>query len=124
MYLIGYSSGVRRQVLFRYARRAFPACRIEMQFPYFARKAAPISRVRSLLDCDIRWRGSVAGTGAYSFRMGVTVPVTSLCPCSRDISDYGAHNQRSHITIDTEMAGEMAIEELIAIAERSASCAI
>jgi MptA/FolE2 family GTP cyclohydrolase len=48
--------------------------------------------------------------------------VTSLCPCSKEISEYGAHNQRSHITIEAEMANEMAIEELITIAEQSASC--
>ena len=56
--------------------------------------------------------------------MRVTVPATSLCPCSKEISDYGAHNQRSHITIEAELAAEMAIEELIAIAERSASCEV
>jgi MptA/FolE2 family GTP cyclohydrolase len=52
------------------------------------------------------------------------VPATSLCPCSKEISAYGAHNQRSQISIETELAGEMAIEELIAIAERSASCEV
>jgi GTP cyclohydrolase I len=52
------------------------------------------------------------------------VPATSLCPCSKEISDYGAHNQRSHLTIAAEVAGEMAIEELIRIAETSASCEV
>ena len=56
--------------------------------------------------------------------MRVTVPATSLCPCSKEISEYGAHNQRSHIHIEAELAEEMAIEELIAIAERSASCEV
>ena len=56
--------------------------------------------------------------------MRVTVPAISLCPCSKEISAYGAHNQRSHITIEAELAGEMAIEELIAVAERSASCEV
>ena len=97
---------------------------IEMRFPYFARKAAPVSGVQSLLDYDVRWRGSVTDNGAYSFWMHVLVPATSLCPCSKEISDYGAHNQRSHITIEAEMAGDMEIEELIAIAERSASCEV
>lgn len=97
---------------------------IEMQFPYFVKKAAPISGVQSQLDYDVRWRGSMADDGAYSFRMLVVVPATSLCPCSKQISDYGAHNQRSHITIEAEIADEMAIEELIAIAERSASCEV
>jgi len=97
---------------------------IEMRFPYFVSKAAPISGVRGQLDYDVRWRGRVANDGAYSFWMRVTVPATSLCPCSKEISDYGAHNQRSHITIEAELAAEMAIEELIAIAERSASCEV
>src|SRR5512146_83950 len=97
---------------------------IEMRFPYFVSKAAPVSAVQSQLDYDVRWRGSVAGNGAYLFWMRVTVPATSLCPCSKEISEYGAHNQRSHISIEAEIADEMAIEELIAVAERSASCEV
>jgi GTP cyclohydrolase I len=97
---------------------------IEMRFPYFVRKAAPVSGVQSQLDHEVCWRGSVSNEGRYSFWMHATVPVTSLCPCSKEISAYGAHNQRSHITIEAELAGEMAIEELIAIAERSASCEV
>jgi GTP cyclohydrolase FolE2 len=97
---------------------------IEMRFPYFVRKTAPISGVRSQLDHDVRWRGSIAGDGAYSFRMSVAVPATSLCPCSKEISAYGAHNQRSRITIDVELVDDMTIEELIAVAENSASCEV
>ena len=54
----------------------------------------------------------------------VVVPVTSLCPCSRDISDYGAHNQRSHITIAARVREHLWIEELIDIAEQEASCEV
>jgi GTP cyclohydrolase FolE2 len=97
---------------------------IEMRFPYFVRKTAPVSRVQSQLDYDVCWRGRVSDEGRYSFWMHVTVPATSLCPCSKEISAYGAHNQRSQISIEAELAGEMAIEELIAIAERSASCEV
>lgn len=97
---------------------------IEMRFPYFVKKSAPISGVQSQLDYKVCWRGSISDAGRYSFWMHVTVPATSLCPCSKEISEYGAHNQRSHITIEAELAGEMAIEELIAIAERSASCEV
>jgi GTP cyclohydrolase I len=97
---------------------------IEIQFPYFVKKAAPVSGVQSQLDYDVRWCGSISDDGVYSFRMLVVVPATSLCPCSKQISDYGAHNQRSRITIEAEIADEMAIEELIAIAERSASCEV
>ena len=97
---------------------------IEIRFPYFVRKSAPVSGVQSTLDYEVCWRGSVSDEGQYSFRMQVVVPATSLCPCSKEISAYGAHNQRSHIRIETELADEMAIEELIAIAERSASCEV
>jgi GTP cyclohydrolase FolE2 len=98
--------------------------KIEMRFPYFMRKTAPVSGVQSRLDYDVCWRGIIASDGAYSFRLRVIVPATSLCPCSKEISDYGAHNQRSHITIEAETTGEMGIEELIAVAERSASCEV
>ena len=97
---------------------------IEMRFPYFVRKAAPVSGAQSQVDYEVCWRGSVSNDGRYSFRMRATVPATSLCPCSKEISAYGAHNQRSHITIEAELASEMEIEELIAIAERSASCEV
>ncbi|MGZ5034895.1 MAG: GTP cyclohydrolase FolE2 [Usitatibacter sp.] len=99
---------------------------IEMRFPYFVRKTAPVSGVASLLDCDVCWRGNFDEDGAYSFRIEITVAATSLCPCSKEISDYGAHNQRSHITIDAHMVpdSEMMIEELIALAEGSASCEV
>ena len=97
---------------------------IEMRFPYFVRKSAPVSGVTSQLDYEVCWLGSVTAVGGYAFSMRVTVPVTSLCPCSKEISEYGAHNQRSHVMIETELAGAMAIEELIAIAEGSASCEV
>jgi len=97
---------------------------VDMQFPYFVRKTAPISGATSQLDYEVCWQGSISEGGRYSFRMHVTVPATSLCPCSKEISAYGAHNQRSMISIEAELSGEMAIEELIAIAERSASCEV
>ena len=97
---------------------------VEMRFPYFVMKTAPVSKVQSQLDYDVCWRGDVAANGRYAFTMHVTVPATSLCPCSKEISAYGAHNQRSHIGIRAELVGEMAIDELIAIVERSASCEV
>ena len=104
------------------ARLEAAAGTIEMRFPYFVTKTAPVSGVQSKLDHEVCWRGSASETGQYALRMRVTVPATSLCPCSKEISAYGAHNQRSHISIDAALAGEMAIEELVSIAERSASC--
>jgi MptA/FolE2 family GTP cyclohydrolase len=97
---------------------------IEMSFPYFRPKTAPVSRVRSLLDYQVCWRASVSDAGRYSFSMKVVVPATSLCPCSKEISAYGAHNQRSHISIEADIAGELDIDELIDVAERAASCEV
>jgi GTP cyclohydrolase I len=98
--------------------------RIEFRFPYFVRKAAPISGVSSLLDYQVTLRGETLPNGEFRLTLKVLVPVTSLCPCSKEISDYGAHNQRSHISISAELAGSMAIEELIRIAEEEASCQV
>ena len=97
---------------------------IEMRFPYFIKKTAPVSKATSHLDYDVRWLGRVSGPDDYTFAMQVTVPATSLCPCSKEISAYGAHNQRSHIMIEAELSSDMAIEELIGIAEGSASCEV
>jgi GTP cyclohydrolase FolE2 len=97
---------------------------IEMRFIYFVRKAAPVSRVESQLDHEVRWRGCVTEDGQYTFHMHVAVPATSLCPCSKEISAYGAHNQRSLISIEVEVLGELQIDELIAVAERNASCEV
>ena len=95
---------------------------IEMRFPYFVRKLAPVTGAPSFLDYEVSWHGRVSPDARYSFTIEVRVPVTSLCPCSKEISAYGAHNQRSLITVRVELRGEMSIEELIAIAEACASC--
>lgn len=97
---------------------------IEMRFPYFVRKSAPVSGVRSMLDHEVTWRATINEKGMSGFSMQVVVPATSLCPCSKEISDYGAHNQRSHIKIQVELNAEFAIDELISIAERNASCEV
>lgn len=97
---------------------------IEMRFLYFVSKTAPVSGIQSLLDYEVCWRASVGEDDRATFRMLVKASATSLCPCSKEISAYGAHNQRSHISIDAEIAEEVAIEELIAVAERSASCEV
>ncbi len=94
---------------------------IEMTFPYFINKAAPVSGVKSLMDYEITFAGELSGDG-YSFAMKVVVPVTSLCPCSKKISEYGAHNQRSHVTITARTNTHVWIEELVRIAEQEASC--
>jgi len=97
------------------------AGRIEVSFPYFVKKVAPVSGVESLLDYEVTLTGDVRN-GEMRLFLTVLVPVTSLCPCSKKISQYGAHNQRSHVTIDAEFVGDLAVEELIRIAEEEASC--
>ncbi|MBN3722646.1 GTP cyclohydrolase FolE2 [Burkholderia sp. Ac-20379] len=97
------------------------AGRIEVSFPYFVNKTAPVSGVKSLLDYQVTLAGDVRN-GATRLFLKVLVPVTSLCPCSKKISQYGAHNQRSHVTIDAELNGDVPVEELIRIAEEEASC--
>ncbi len=94
---------------------------IEMTFPYFVNKAAPVSGVKSLMDYEVTFVGDIS-KGVYRFTMKVVVPVTSLCPCSKKISDYGAHNQRSHVTITATTEGFVWIEDLVGVAEQQASC--
>ncbi len=94
---------------------------VEMTFPYFVNKAAPVSGVESLMDYDVTFIGEI-DQGAYRQTMKVVVPVTSLCPCSKKISEYGAHNQRSHVTITARTNAFVWIEEIVAVAEQQASC--
>jgi len=94
---------------------------IEMTFTYFVNKAAPISGVQSLLDYEVTFIGEIRA-GQPAMTLKVVVPVTSLCPCSKKISQYGAHNQRSHVTISVRSRGFIGIEDLIDLAEKQASC--
>lgn len=94
---------------------------IEMSFPYFVNKTAPVSGVQSLLDYDVTLIGET-DSGKARITMKVQVPVTSLCPCSKKISDRGAHNQRSHVTLSLRTNEFVWIEDVIRIAEEQASC--
>jgi len=94
---------------------------IEMNFPFFVNKKAPISGVESLMDYDVSLIGEI-NNGKTQTRVKIQVPVTSLCPCSKSISDYGAHNQRSHVTVNVKTDGFIWIEELIELVEKQASC--
>ena len=98
-----------------------PGGRIELAFPFFVRKTAPVSGIASLLDYEVRLTGELAG-GRYCATVSVAVPVTSLCPCSKEISDYGAHNQRSTVTITVRPNVSVHLHDLIRIAEEEASC--
>ena len=94
---------------------------IEMNFPYFINKTAPISGVQSLMDYDVTFIGDISGDEIVT-SVRVVVPVTSLCPCSKKISDYGAHNQRSHVTVTARTNDFVWIEELVQLVEAEASC--
>jgi GTP cyclohydrolase I len=96
------------------------SCDVEMTFPYFVNKEAPVSKVQSLLDYEVSFIGKVVN-GVYTNTTKVVVPVTSLCPCSKNISDYGAHNQRSHVTVTIQTNNFVWIEEIIEIVEKQAS---
>ena len=98
--------------------------RIEMSFPYFIRKAAPVSGVESLLDYDVTMVIEKRLGEASGLTLRVSAAVTSLCPCSKKISAYGAHNQRSRITLEARLHDPMAIEELVRLAEEEASCEV
>ncbi|HXZ93385.1 MAG TPA: GTP cyclohydrolase FolE2 [Burkholderiales bacterium] len=93
---------------------------IEMSFPYFIEKAAPVSRVKSLMDYEISFIGEILKT-RQTFTMKVLVPVTSLCPCSKKISERGAHNQRSHVTVSARLNAFVWIEEIVDLVEKQAS---
>jgi len=114
-----------RAMLPEMAERLNSECgRIEMTFPYFVNKKAPVSGVESLMDYDVTFIGEVE-KGVVDMTVKVVVPVTSLCPCSKEISRYGAHNQRSHVTVTAKLdAGPhfLWIEDIIDLVESVASC--
>jgi len=94
---------------------------IEMSFPYFINKSAPVSGVQSLMDYDVTLTGEICH-GQIESKIRVAVPVTSLCPCSKQISERGAHNQRSQVTVTVRINEHLWIEELVEIVEAQASC--
>jgi GTP cyclohydrolase I len=98
---------------------------LEMRFPYFVNKKAPVSGVESLMDYDVTFIGETTPEQGTEMSLKVVVPVTSLCPCSKEISAYGAHNQRSHVTVQAKLAASqdiLWIEDVISTVESVASC--
>ncbi|KAG1251776.1 hypothetical protein G6F65_018202 [Rhizopus arrhizus] len=94
---------------------------ITAAFPYFINKSAPISGVQSLLDSEVQWIARAQGDGV-EFELVVQVPVTSLCPCSKAISEYGAHNQRSHVTVSAILSDDISMDGVIRLIEEEGSC--
>ncbi len=100
------------------------ASHVEMDFPYFIEKKAPVTGAVGLVDYRVRFDASSIGKGR-DFVCSVVVPVTTLCPCSKAISDRGAHNQRSYVTLSVRFGKKPVwIEDLAAIVEKSASCQV
>lgn len=94
---------------------------LEMKFPYFIRKFAPVTRIPGLLDYDVTFAGEIINS-RYQFSLQVVVPVTSLCPCSKQVASYGAHNQRSHMSILIRSNDSVWIEDVVGMTESQASC--
>ena len=96
------------------------AAHIEMEFSYFRSKKAPVSKKESLMDYTVKFHAVKHNTDT-DFIMTVKVPVTTLCPCSKNISEHGAHNQRGEVTVAVRFTGNLWIEDIISIVEKSAS---
>ncbi|WP_038317655.1 GTP cyclohydrolase FolE2 [Kingella kingae] len=95
--------------------------KISATFPFFRTKTAPVSGIQSLLDYDVTLSCEIVQGKAQS-SLRVFVPVTSLCPCSKEISQYGAHNQRSHVTVSLNTNAPVEVEEVLDWVEQQASC--
>ncbi len=95
---------------------------IEMTFPYFIEKQAPVTGARGLMDYACSFEG--VSNGRDDFILGVKAPATSLCPCSKEISAYGAHNQRCEISARVRFTGTLWIEDLVKIMESAASAPV
>ena len=100
--------------------------RVEIKFPYFLERSAPVTGAKALMDYECTYSGKVDNTGT-SYVLGVRVPVTSLCPCSKAISEYGAHNQRGYVEVEVstlDLENQVWIADLIEISEGSASAPV
>jgi GTP cyclohydrolase I len=103
------------------------AGQITLKYTHFINKVAPVSGVESLLDYDVTWIAQAKKVNSeveVDLHLQAVAPVTSLCPCSKQISNYGAHNQRSHVTMTVALTpdADLSIESLVKIAEAEASC--
>ncbi len=97
---------------------------IEMTFPYFIDKAAPVTKARGLMEYICSFKGSLDEQGRIDLVVGITVPITTLCPCSKEISSVGAHNQRGEVRVQVRFKKFFWIEDLIRLVEESASCEV
>ncbi|MGI6394185.1 MAG: GTP cyclohydrolase FolE2 [bacterium] len=105
-------------------RLSSPQAIISMRFPYFIEKKAPVSKFSSMFPVSVLFSGFSDEKNGESFILGVRVPVTTLCPCSKEISTGGAHNQRSFVTLYLKFKDFVWIEDVVQMIETSASCEI
>jgi len=94
---------------------------VEIEFPYFIEKKAPVSKAKSLMQYTCRFIGSTNHQQQEELVVGIDVPVTTLCPCSKEISEKGAHNQRSKVSVELRFKKFFWIEDVIQLIEESAS---
>ena len=97
---------------------------IEMTFPYFIDKEAPVTKARGLMEYICTFTGAMDEDGKLDLVVGITVPITTLCPCSKEISQVGAHNQRGEVRVQVRYRKFFWIEDLIRLVEESASCEV
>lgn len=95
---------------------------VEFKFPFFRTKSAPVTEMPGVMDYEVVFECEVDVDGKSDFLLTVLVPVATLCPCSKAISDYGAHNQRGTVTFSVRSTEPIWIEDLIDLVESSASC--
>lgn len=95
---------------------------VDVSFPFFVEKAAPVTGKTGMMEYDCGFETEI--NGAYSATMVLKVPVATLCPCSKEISQYGAHNQRGWVSVRVKTSDHVWLEEVIDMIEASASCAL
>jgi GTP cyclohydrolase I len=93
---------------------------LEVEFPYFIEKEAPVTKAKSLMEYICRFCGS--SNDKEDFYVGIVVPITTVCPCSKEISQFGAHNQRAIVTVNLRFKKFIWIEDIIQLVEECASC--
>lgn len=97
---------------------------IEITFPFFIEKKAPVTGVVGMMDYTCRMIGSITSTEKVDLICEVVVPIMSVCPCSKEISEHGAHNQRGKVYLSTRFKKFIWIEDMIELVEKAASCEV
>jgi GTP cyclohydrolase I len=113
---------IKEMLLYTKKRLDAEEAHLEIVFPYFIEKTAPISKEKGLMDYVCFITGNINKDDELDMILGVKVPLTTVCPCSKEISDFGAHNQRSEVTVKVKSNEFIWIEELIDMVEQAGSC--